>query len=560
MELRPVIRSNILCRLAFGQIVICLLLSQLPQSQGQIDQAPEKPDIAKRQASLSQDPLLSKPVFLRDTAQARIGETVVDIKELSEPLFVQDIVGEWLWLGKAWVQRSQVMTHQEAWIVYNEQVSKAPASATAWMKRAKCLIAKGELSNAASDLDKAIGLAPEQSEAYFFRGICKAASGQHANAIEDFDNAIDRDSRFADAYSSRAHSKMSLGNLAGSLSDYSKAIQINPSHQQAHFGRGNLKMSVGNPKGAIQDFDRAIEINPANSRIYFNRGNAKIALNKLKEAIKDFDAAIQIDPKEVNAFINRGNIKSQLGDLQGALRDFDNAITFNAKDVDAFYNRGRVNRMLGQYHQAIQDLEIAIGFDPKDSDTYSQRGEAKYYSGDYDGALEDLKIAIRLNPSAKHASNIHFLAEFKANKMQSELSSTQLAILLNYQGIDHLRRCEYYAATQDFDDAIGLNPELLSNYTEQSFLLSTVKYENLRNPQRAMELADKSLSIDPSSAYAKNAKACALAAKQDFDAAIDWQQQALLDVDFAMDREPFGGVFAKGRISKWRDRQMWLLP
>lgn len=134
------------------------------------DIAPQDPDLENNR-STSRDPLLGQDVFFKASAVAMLGKQVVDkYKLLSWPVRVGDVQGDWLWVGRAWVRRSEVMLLPEAFDYYVEEVRRNPKSASAWRRRGICWSARGEYDNAIKDYDEAIRLDPKDATAYYNRG------------------------------------------------------------------------------------------------------------------------------------------------------------------------------------------------------------------------------------------------------------------------------------------------------------------------------------------------------------------------------------------------------
>jgi tetratricopeptide (TPR) repeat protein len=123
------------------------------------------------QSVLATDEWLGKDVFVKDTAVAMVGTKVVDKDEmLAFPALVEDVNGEWLWLGRAWVKKSDCMLIEDAFAYFDERVSKTPTSANALTKRAIIWRQKGEPRKAIEDLDEAIRIDPQFAMAHRSRG------------------------------------------------------------------------------------------------------------------------------------------------------------------------------------------------------------------------------------------------------------------------------------------------------------------------------------------------------------------------------------------------------
>ena len=112
------------------------------------------------------DPMIGDQVFWKDEAEAKVGNTVVDIKTIPRPATVEKINGDWLWLGKAWVRKQDVRTTQAALEYYTDAIRKEPSEAIWWLNRGIIWKSKGELDNALKDYTEAIRHDPKYAEAY----------------------------------------------------------------------------------------------------------------------------------------------------------------------------------------------------------------------------------------------------------------------------------------------------------------------------------------------------------------------------------------------------------
>ena len=81
------------------------------------------------------DPMVGDKVFVKDGAEAKNGDEVVDVNDLLLPSIVEDVSGDMVWLGRAWVDKSNVMSIQEALDFRTEQIRIEPANAAAWRLR-----------------------------------------------------------------------------------------------------------------------------------------------------------------------------------------------------------------------------------------------------------------------------------------------------------------------------------------------------------------------------------------------------------------------------------------
>ena len=139
------------------------------------------------------DPMVGDKVFVKDGAEAKNGDEVVDVNDLLLPSIVEDVSGDMVWLGRAWVDKSNVMSIQEALDFRTEQIRIEPANAAAWRLRSFGWTAKHKFDMALEDATEAIRLDPKSALSYVARGIARVELFQFDPALADFNEAIKLD-------------------------------------------------------------------------------------------------------------------------------------------------------------------------------------------------------------------------------------------------------------------------------------------------------------------------------------------------------------------------------
>ena len=69
--------------------------------------------------------------MLRDGAKAKVGEREIDFRVLSVPFVVQKVNGDWLWTGRAWLKKADVVPLEQAAGYYTEYLRNNPTSSWA---------------------------------------------------------------------------------------------------------------------------------------------------------------------------------------------------------------------------------------------------------------------------------------------------------------------------------------------------------------------------------------------------------------------------------------------
>jgi hypothetical protein len=141
-------------------------------------------------------------VFPKRGAVVKAGDEIVQdgstpaSKRLPIPWTVQGVDGDVLLVGgdrKGWVDRSQVVTLDEASAYFTKLIRQNPNDGPAYNMRATARKQKGELDLAIADFSECVRLDPADPAPYFNRGNVWAAKKQYDKALSDYDEAIKLD-------------------------------------------------------------------------------------------------------------------------------------------------------------------------------------------------------------------------------------------------------------------------------------------------------------------------------------------------------------------------------
>ena len=106
------------------------------------------------------------------------------------------------------------------------------------------------------------GIAETTATDYLNRAAAKVAKGDLDDALTDVNRAIELDPKSAVAYNGRGVIKKKKGDLDGAIADYNRAIQANPRYALPYYNRGLVEDAKGDVDSAIADYNRAIELDP----------------------------------------------------------------------------------------------------------------------------------------------------------------------------------------------------------------------------------------------------------------------------------------------------------
>lgn len=219
---------------------------------------------------------------------------------------------------------------------------------------------------------------------------------------------------------------------------------------------------------ALAEFNAAIDLDDTRWKSYHNRGVSLALFGKYDEALRDFDKTIEMKPQYANAWFNRAEIAYESEEYVRAIRDYSEVIRLKPNDADAHSRRAHSRYRLRQFREAISDYNQAVRLDSNNSDVFADRADAHAHLGEWDGAAQDYKNAIHLDQSNARA----------------------------YQGA--------------------------------AWLMATCPDSQYRDSERALETAQKAISLTPGADYRYlDTLAAAYAAVGDYDNALVAVQKAI---------------------------------
>lgn len=227
-----------------------------------------------------------------------------------------------------------------------------------------------------------------------------------------------------------------------------------------------------------KDYERAIDFlskfiaeNPNNSEAYENRAIAYYFIHEDKKALNDLDKAIEFDPKNENAIYNRGLRYRDSKNYDKALENFLLGYNLHNKNVSILENIVHIYYKQKKYDLANKFCVELLATNP------DKEWGIRTYAGilqntkEYEGAIFQLEKILRYKPDDINLLN---------------------SIGYNYMKIGKLEESElFYKTAIQYDNQFAYP---LNNWGYLEFLR--------KNYDKALELINNSIKIDPSNSYA----------------------------------------------------------
>ncbi|XP_014894216.1 tetratricopeptide repeat protein 13 isoform X3 [Poecilia latipinna] len=245
----------------------------------------------------------------------------------SDPELVSAIYGRGIAYGKKSLQ--DMKNADLALYELNRVIALEPNWPEVYEQRAEILSPLGRISEALSDLTKAIQLQPSarlyrhrgtllfisedyvaamedfqsslelkknQPIAMLYKGLTFFHRGMLKEAIDAFKEALKLKSDFIDAYKSLGQAYRELGDFESAMESFQKALMLNQNHIQSLQLRGMMLYHHGSLQEAIGSFKRCLHLEPYNEVCQYMKGLSHVAMGQFYEGIKAQTKVMLNDP------------------------------------------------------------------------------------------------------------------------------------------------------------------------------------------------------------------------------------------------------------------------
>ncbi|XP_073711756.1 tetratricopeptide repeat protein 13 isoform X2 [Misgurnus anguillicaudatus] len=244
-----------------------------------------------------------------------------------DPELVSAIYGRGIAYGKKSLQ--DIKNADLALYELSRVISLEPNRPEVYEQRAEILSPLGRISEALSDLTKAIQLQPSarlyrhrgtllfisedyiaamedfqqslelkknQPIALLYKGLTFFHRGLLKEAIEVFREALKLKPDFIDAYKSLGQAYRELGDFENAMESFQKALLLDQNHIQSLQLRGMMLYHHGSLQEAIGNFKRCLQLEPYNEVCQYMKGLSHVAMGQFYEGIKAQTKVMLNDP------------------------------------------------------------------------------------------------------------------------------------------------------------------------------------------------------------------------------------------------------------------------
>lgn len=318
------------------------------------------------------------------------------------------------WLGKG-MQLEQQGQMDEALSCYESAVGLAPTLARAHFNRGNILLDRGDAQNALGAYLEALKHKPDSAAAHFNIGNAHLRLGAREAAVAAYRQAVALKPDFADAHAAlelalglesdqaeawfkQGLDEQDLEQFDRAKALYHRALAIKPDHIAACNNLGGILLREGQADMAVPYFRRAAEADPTNASTQMNLGDALKALGQMEEALASYRRSVEAAPDYAAALVRLGNTLGDQGQQREAITSYRRALEIEPDNPEANLNQGSALLELGQLDAAEKCFRRTLEIEPGSAEAHNNLGLVMKRRQNLDAALDCFQKALSLRP------------------------------------------------------------------------------------------------------------------------------------------------------------------
>ena len=245
-------------------------------------------------------------------------------------------------------------------------------------------------------------------------GAVYESSGQLDLALEKYREAEHvLDHRSVQRYAlSRALLHNNLGNLflrrgdiSTAMEEYRQSIALRPEFANAHANLGQAYVEVGDWNSALAEYESAAHLQPRDADVQHRAGMALVRLGRVGDAIAHYRASLDADPQFSAAEVDLGNALLEQGQTDEAISHYRRAAQIDPKNANAHFNLGGIYLQERRISDAINEYERVVQLQPRDPQAHLTLGNALAAASSGKSAVAEMEKALELAPESVSAIN-----------------------------------------------------------------------------------------------------------------------------------------------------------
>jgi tetratricopeptide (TPR) repeat protein len=257
---------------------------------------------------------------------------------------------------------------------------------------------QGRLSEATSELERALALDDDDLSARFDLGIALRRSQKYDEATKAFDAVAAVDKDHPGLALERGLIFEATGHAEEALKAYEAALAKAPNDSDLMLRVGCGSVSAGRAKEAEDLLRKVLMQRPTVAEVNHCLGRALLAQEKIADAQRLFDRAVELDPRRAEYHLYAGWAANEASNVSKADRELAAALAIDSSLADAYWQRGVLRQHQGAVRDAVTDLLNALKLNPARAEARAALADAYYDLGREREALGEWQKAVAAQP------------------------------------------------------------------------------------------------------------------------------------------------------------------
>ena len=336
------------------------------------------------------------------------------------------------------------------------------------------LILKNRIAEARKLDDEVLKTSPSDTEALIFKGEIQIADGHGNDAAESLQSALKADPNNGVAHYQLGVAFDQMGNLGRAENEWREAGRVRPDLPDVQHALAAVALRKGDMQALDQSADQLIRLQPTVADGYVLRAMAEINLNRLAQAETDIRKAMEVAPQNPIGYNQMGRLRLTQKQYSQAEKYFRQALERDPASTDGLNGLMNVYLAQKQTDLAITAANAQLAKVPDSSAFHDLLGTTLFNDKkDMKGAEAEFKRAAELDKNNSDAL-------VKLGQVQAAEGSADQAIATYQQSLNN-------------------NPREVRFY-----ILIGELFESKRDREKAKQMYQKALEIQPENALASN--------------------------------------------------------
>lgn len=319
------------------------------------------------------------------------------------------------------------------------------------------------------------------------------------------------------------------------LEDLNQAVEVDPTHVEALRTRGLYFYLKDESEKAVADFRKLLEVDSSDVASGILLAESLIQTKDYDEALKLLDE-MQAEPGDDRITLLKAQVYFSQENYDKSLENATKALENNEDNLQAINLKILSLLQLDRFEEASQEANDLVRRAPGLPQAYWLRSIALSSMDKFDEAIADLKILVDNVPENPlyrlQLGNLYNASDRprRAIEVYDDLISEvpELEGLYRSRGDAYLAIGKHKEAIADYEKELKQSPEDSGTLNNLAWVLSTSPEDDLRDGQKAIELATKSCELTEfKQPHILSTLASSYAEAGDFAKALEWIEKAL---------------------------------